>query len=87
MTTAINGVKKNRFNGGTLFDNRDKGKNMQPKLKIIILLALFNWLVMAAPLKAETKLTKLVNKIRPAVVTVIVYDINQVVTNIGSGFL
>ncbi len=59
---------------------------MRNKLKIIVVMALFNWLVMSAPLTAETELTKLVNEIRPAVVTVIVYDINQVVTNIGSGF-
>jgi len=49
-------------------------------------MALFNWLVMSDPLTAETELTKLVNEIRPAVVTVIVYDINQAVANIGSGF-
>lgn len=59
---------------------------MQNKLKIIVVIALFNWLVMSDPLTAETELTKLVKEIRPAVVTVIVYDINQVVTNIGSGF-
>jgi len=56
------------------------------KLKIIVVMALFNWLVMSDPLTAETELTKLVNEIRPAVVTVIVYDINQAVANIGSGF-
>ena len=59
---------------------------MRNKLKIAVLLALFNWLVMTAPLTAGAELTTLVNKIRPAVVTVIVYDINQKATNIGSGF-
>jgi tetratricopeptide (TPR) repeat protein len=41
---------------------------------------------MTGPLTAGTELTKLVNEIRPAVVTVVVYDINQQVANIGSGF-
>ncbi len=41
---------------------------------------------MTGPLTAGTELTKLVNEIRPAVVTVVVYDINQKVANIGSGF-
>ena len=59
---------------------------MRNKLKITIVLALLNWLVMTGPLTAGTELTKLVNKIRPAVVTVVVYDINQQVANIGSGF-
>ncbi|MFC1881125.1 tetratricopeptide repeat protein [Thermodesulfobacteriota bacterium] len=59
---------------------------MRNKLKIIVVVALFNWLVMSDPLTAETELTKLVNEIRPAVVTVIVYDINQAVANIGTGF-
>ena len=59
---------------------------MRNKLKITIVLALLNWLVMTGPLTAGTELTKLVNKIRPAVVTVVVYDINQKVANIGSGF-
>lgn len=59
---------------------------MRNKLKIIVVMALFSWLVMSDPLTAETELTKLVKEIRPAVVTVIVYDINQAVANIGSGF-
>ena len=59
---------------------------MRNKLKITIVLALLNWLVMTGPVTAGTELTKLVNKIRPAVVTVVVYDINQKVANIGSGF-
>ena len=59
---------------------------MRNKLKITIVLALLNWLAMTGPLTAGTELTKLVNEIRPAVVTVVVYDINQQVANIGSGF-
>jgi tetratricopeptide (TPR) repeat protein len=35
---------------------------------------------------AEVNLTKLVDKISPAVVTIVVYDINRQVTSIGSGF-
>lgn len=59
---------------------------MQEKLKIIIVLVLINWLVLTVPLSAAIKMTELVNDIRPAVATVIVYDINQEVTNIGTGF-
>jgi len=59
---------------------------MLDKLKIIIGLILINWLVLTVPLSASIKLTELVNDIRPAVVTVIAYDINQEVTNIGTGF-
>jgi len=63
-----------------------RGLKMRNKPKITVVLALFYSLIMAVPLTAETELTKLVNEIRPAVVTVIVYDINQEVANIGSGF-
>jgi tetratricopeptide (TPR) repeat protein len=59
---------------------------MRLKTKITIVLALFCWLVMAGPVTAGNELTKLVNDIRPAVVTVIVYDIHQEVAGIGSGF-
>jgi len=59
---------------------------MQDKLKITIVLVFFNWLVMTVPSSAATELTKLVKNISPAVVTVVVYDINQKVTNIGTGF-
>jgi tetratricopeptide (TPR) repeat protein len=44
------------------------------------------WMMPAVQLNAEADLTKLVNKIRPAVVTIVVYDINRQVTGIGSGF-
>ena len=68
------------------FHNHDRGFKMLDKLKIIIGLILINWLVLTVPLSASIKLTELVNDIRPAVVTVIAYDINQEVTNIGTGF-
>ena len=59
--------------------------NVRPKQTITIGL-LLSWLVVAAPLAAGTELTSLVNKIRPAVVTVVVYGADQKVANIGSGF-
>ena len=59
---------------------------MRKKLKITAVLALFISLAMTAPLTGVAALTELVNDIRPAVVTVIVYDINQQVAGIGSGF-
>ena len=59
---------------------------MLHKTKIMFVLTLFCGLVMAGPINAVTELTKLVNEIRPAVVTVIVYDIDQEVAGIGSGF-
>jgi tetratricopeptide (TPR) repeat protein len=42
--------------------------------------------IMAGNTQAATKLTRLVQKIQPAVVTVIVYDMNNEVANIGTGF-
>jgi tetratricopeptide (TPR) repeat protein len=54
--------------------------------KLIIIIGLIIWPAMTGQSMAEVNLTKLVNKIRPAVVTVIVYDVNQNVANIGSGF-
>jgi len=53
---------------------------------IKIIFGIFVWLLSTSHLWAEVNLTKLVNKIRPAVVTVIVYDANRQVTSIGSGF-
>jgi tetratricopeptide (TPR) repeat protein len=60
------------------------GIKMNNKVKIIFGLLL--WLVSTGHLRAEVNLTKLVNKIRPAVVTIVVYDVNRQVTSIGSGF-
>ena len=45
------------------------------------------WLMMTGSLKAEVNFINLVRKIRPAVVTVFVYDANHQVSGIGSGFL
>jgi hypothetical protein len=45
------------------------------------------WQVLTGNLYAEVNLTKLVNKIRPAVATVIVYDADRQVNSIGSGSL
>ncbi|UCD81935.1 MAG: serine protease, partial [Desulfobacterales bacterium] len=56
------------------------------KKRISFILGLFFWSVMTGHLYAEVNLTKLVNKIRPAVVTVIVYDVTRKVNSIGSGF-
>jgi len=53
---------------------------------IKIMLGFFIGLLMIGQSKAEVDLTKLVNKIRLAVVTVIVYDVDHKVTSIGSGF-
>ena len=57
---------------------------MKKRTKYI--LGLIIWMVLAGPLKAEVNLTKLVKQISPAVVTVIVYDVNRRPINIGSGF-
>lgn len=56
------------------------------KKSIKFALALAIWLVLTGDLYAEVNLTKLVNKIRPAVGTVIVYDADRQVNSIGSGF-
>jgi tetratricopeptide (TPR) repeat protein len=57
---------------------------MNRKLKyILICLMVFT---LASQVNAATKLTRLVKKMQPAVVTVIVYDINKEVANIGTGF-
>ena len=57
---------------------------MNYKLKIV--LGVIVWLAMTGYLTAEVNFTKLVKEIRPAVVTVVVYDANHQVTGIGSGF-
>jgi len=57
---------------------------MNPKIKFTF--GLLVWLVSTGHLRAEVNLTKLVDKIRPAVVTVVVYDANRQVSSIGSGF-
>ncbi len=57
---------------------------MNIKLKLV--LGLLIWFAPAVYSNAEADLTQLVNKIRPAVVTIVVYDVNQQVASIGSGF-
>ena len=57
---------------------------MNSRLKLI--LGFVVWPVMAGQVYADVNLTKLVNKIRPAVATVVVYDANRHVASIGSGF-
>ena len=57
---------------------------MNQKLKLI-LVCLF-LIAISTQAIAATKLTRLVEKIQPALVTVVVYDINKVVANIGTGF-
>jgi tetratricopeptide (TPR) repeat protein len=45
------------------------------------------WMViLSRPLKAETDLTELVKVIQPSVATVVAYDVNSNVANIGTGF-
>ena len=52
-------------------------------MRILIGLMVLTW---AGTVTADTRLTRLVKKIRPAVVTVIVYNMNKEVENIGTGF-
>ena len=44
------------------------------------------WVMSVGPIGAEVDLTQLVDKIRPAVATIVVYDVNRKVSSIGSGF-
>jgi len=64
--------------------SKSTGIKMKNKVKIII--GLLVWLVSTGQLSAEVDLTRLIDKIRPAVVTIVVYDANRQVTSIGSGF-
>ena len=57
---------------------------MNRKLKSIFISLII--LISATQVLAATKLTRLVKKIQPAVVTVIAYDMNNEVANIGTGF-
>ena len=57
---------------------------MNYKIKIALVAVL--WLAMTGSLMAQVNFTELVREIRPAVVTVVVYDANHRVTGIGSGF-
>jgi tetratricopeptide (TPR) repeat protein len=57
---------------------------MDKKFKRMLVFVLF--FSMAQQAVAATDLTRLVKKIQPAVVTVVVYDIDKQVANIGTGF-
>jgi tetratricopeptide (TPR) repeat protein len=54
--------------------------------RIKVALAVFLYLVMIGYSTTEARFTELVKDIRPAVVTVVVYDSNHQVSGIGSGF-
>ena len=56
------------------------------KTRSFMLLGFFFWLVVAGEALAETSLTELVTKVRPAVLTVIVRNADHRITGIGSGF-
>jgi S1-C subfamily serine protease len=57
---------------------------MNRKLGLFFILLII--VISATQVLAATKLTRLVKKIQPAVVTVIAYDMNNNVANIGTGF-
>jgi tetratricopeptide (TPR) repeat protein len=60
------------------------GKLMKSRI-IMILISL--WVVvLSTPLKAEIDLTELVKIVQPSVATVVAYDVNSNVANIGTGF-
>jgi len=57
---------------------------MKIKKRMILWVALM--VALASPVTAVTDLTELVKTIQPAVATVVVYDVNSKVANIGTGF-
>ena len=56
------------------------------KLKIRMILLGLLMVALSSPATAVTDLTELVKSIQPAVATVVVYDVNSNVANIGTGF-
>lgn len=55
--------------------------------RMLVLLISTAWLLAgASPVRAQPSLTRLVKKIQPAVATVIVYDAERNIANIGTGF-
>jgi tetratricopeptide (TPR) repeat protein len=56
------------------------------KIKIRIILVVVLMVGLSSPVMAVTDLTRLVKSIQPAVATVVVYDVNSNVANIGTGF-
>jgi tetratricopeptide (TPR) repeat protein len=56
------------------------------KIKIRIILVVVLLVALCSPIAAVTDLTELVKIIQPAVATVVVYDVNSNVSNLGTGF-
>jgi tetratricopeptide (TPR) repeat protein len=56
------------------------------KLKIMMILFGLWVIILSQPVKAETDLTELVKTVQPTVVTVVAYDVDRNVANIGTGF-
>lgn len=57
---------------------------MKIKIRMILLAVLM--VALSSPVTADTDLTELVKLIQPAVATVVVYDVNSNVANLGTGF-
>jgi Tfp pilus assembly protein PilF len=57
---------------------------MKTKIRMIVWVVLM--IALSSPVTAVTDLTKLVKSIQPAVATVVVYDVNRNVANLGTGF-
>jgi Tfp pilus assembly protein PilF len=57
---------------------------MKTKIRMIVWIALM--IALSSPVTAAADLTKLVKSIQPAVATVVVYDVNRNVANLGTGF-
>ncbi|MBW1962954.1 MAG: tetratricopeptide repeat protein [Deltaproteobacteria bacterium] len=53
---------------------------------VFVLIYSFLILLYSAPIDAQPHLTELVKKVQPAVVKIVVYDLNRSVSKIGSGF-
>jgi len=56
------------------------------KSRIILILISLWVVILSKPLKAETDLTELVKVVQPSVATVVAYDVDSNVANIGTGF-
>ena len=57
---------------------------MKTKIRMIVWVVLM--IALSSPVTAVTDLTELVKSIQPAVATVVVYDVNRNVANLGTGF-
>jgi len=56
------------------------------KSKVIMILFSLWAVILSKPLKAEIELTELVKVVQPSVATVVAYDVDRNVANIGTGF-